>query len=570
MAIMLPDDPTYYYSGSKGETNVFNSLEKHLDNDWLVIHSFRWLKLDALSGRKAQGEGDFVLFHKEFGVLVIEVKGGDIECSNGKWSSTDHRGVKNTIQDPEKQASDTKFQIIDRMKKGQIKHVPVYHVVWFPDVRCDDVQLPANYNEQIVFDEKTLLEPGSAIIGAFEFWTKTTGYHAHGLSQEICDKVSSMLRPQMRLARSLKRISSDLNDTYIRLTNEQMTLFENLELVKELSIIGRAGTGKTIVATEKARKEAELGKSVLQLCYNTELAKKIKEIQNPSVRVNTIHSFALEYMKSAYPARVQGEFVTDEDFDFLLSEFMDVASKTTLLYDAIIIDEGQDFQPNWVQAITSFRAKSSSIFVFYDPYQQLYSSDSLMNDDYLKLSVPYVLKRNMRNTDEISAASLNIINLPHTKDYFNGIRGKELKVVFVQEVSDYNNLVSSEIHGLLFRENLDEQDITVLTLSGIVGSKITNDDTKGAIFTTVRKYKGLENEVIVIVDADLSNLIDPVKQRSLYTAISRAKTHVVLFFEIDKRFMNLAMAQLKCAEEQLPATIEKYIKKGEFHGEHVQ
>lgn len=568
MAIMLPNDQTYYNNGSKGERDIFNSLNKHLDEHWIVIHSYRWLRSSISSGRKVQGEGDFVLFHRDLGLLVIEVKGGDIEYANGIWYSTDHTGVKNKIQDPEKQASDTKFQLIERLKKKQFKRVPVYHAVWFPDVGCNQVQLPSNYNEQMVFDVKSLSDPESAVRNAFSFWNKLTGYQCYELAQEECDELISLLRPQLSLVRTLKRLSSELQDIYVRLTNEQLTLFDNLQLCKELSIIGRAGTGKTIVATEKARLEAQSGQKTLQLCYNTELARKINEIQHPSVDVFTVHSFALRYMKENFPARVQGTFETQEDFDFLMSEFSEVALEADSFYDVIIIDEGQDFQQDWLKAITNFRAEDSCMYIFYDPYQQLYSYDDTVNDDFLKMGVPYLLKRNLRNTDEISAASLNIINLAHSKEYFNGIKGKEPAIVFVTK-ANYDSMVSAEIHSLIYKEHLDEKEITVLTLTSFSSSQVSADDVRGCNFTTVRKFKGLENEVMVIVDVDLSHLIDPVKQRELYTAISRAKTHAILFFELDERFLNLATSKLKCTEDELPKAIQQYITKGEFNGEKI-
>jgi len=76
MAEMLPNSPDYYDTGSAGERKIYESLKKSLNDSWLVIHSFRWLKLQQSNGKKSQGEGDFILFNKFKGVLVIEVKGG--------------------------------------------------------------------------------------------------------------------------------------------------------------------------------------------------------------------------------------------------------------------------------------------------------------------------------------------------------------------------------------------------------------------------------------------------------------------------------------------------------------
>src|SRR5687768_12578097 len=87
MARMIPEIPKDFH-GSKGEERVFRAL-RSLNDDVTVIHSFRWLhpgNARALTQRLgAQGEGDFVLIDPARGVLVMEVKGGDVWCQDGEW-----------------------------------------------------------------------------------------------------------------------------------------------------------------------------------------------------------------------------------------------------------------------------------------------------------------------------------------------------------------------------------------------------------------------------------------------------------------------------------------------------
>lgn len=99
MAEILPKSPDYYETGSSGERRIYKSLRDNLDDNWLVVHSFRWIKLMSSTGRKAQGEGDFILFNQFKGILVIEVKGGEVEYTDREWFSTDHKGQRHRIQD---------------------------------------------------------------------------------------------------------------------------------------------------------------------------------------------------------------------------------------------------------------------------------------------------------------------------------------------------------------------------------------------------------------------------------------------------------------------------------------
>lgn len=567
MAEILPKSFDYYDTGSSGERKIYESLKENLTDDWLVIHSYRWIKLQSSTGRKSQGEGDFILFNRFKGILVIEVKGGDVEYIDREWYSTDFKGVKHKIQDPEKQANDTKQQLIARFKNKKIFGIPIFHAVWFPDVKVkDSTDMPVNYNKNIVFDENSLENPLQKIEDTFEFWYEVTKFKSPNLNKEMIEEVKRILKPQLRLVKTLKRLKEDLNDTYVRLNNEQIILLESLNMCKELSVIGRAGTGKTLIAVEKALKDTDENKKVLFLCYNSELAKRIKESYKELEKSMTIHAFALEYMKKFHPARVQGEFITNQDFEYLMSEFIEVAENPLEKYDSIIIDEGQDFEKSWINAIQSFKSDGGSFYIFYDPYQNYFSTDSQFDDQYLKIGIPFILYRNMRNTDQISKTCLNVINQELKQEYFKGIKGKNPEFIFIENENDLETKLSSKLHELLFIERININEITILSLTSLKQSWLKDEfinNTEIEIFTA-KRFKGLENEIIILTDIDLSYIIDPVKQRLLYIALSRAKVHAIIFFHIDDRYKRLATNKFKCSLEDIPYQIKKYLLEGEF------
>src|SRR5262245_27773934 len=93
MACMLPKNPPDFH-GSLGEERIFQALCS-LPNEVVVIHSFRWLHPgDARIFTRhlgAQGEGDFVLFDPAQGVMVLEVKGGEVWCERGEWRQRNRR-----------------------------------------------------------------------------------------------------------------------------------------------------------------------------------------------------------------------------------------------------------------------------------------------------------------------------------------------------------------------------------------------------------------------------------------------------------------------------------------------
>src|SRR3954452_22151444 len=76
---LLPSDVK-----SKGEEKVFAALRDGLDDGWEVFHSAGLVYRDPATGA-TDDECDFVLCHADRAIIVIEVKGGGIQCRYGEW-----------------------------------------------------------------------------------------------------------------------------------------------------------------------------------------------------------------------------------------------------------------------------------------------------------------------------------------------------------------------------------------------------------------------------------------------------------------------------------------------------
>src|SRR5882757_4867463 len=83
---------------------------KQLSDDWTVLHHVSWQS--KRGGRQGDGEVDFVLLHRAHGIIVIEVKGGGIEISEGRWYTTNRHGTKHQIRNPYEQAVASKHALV--------------------------------------------------------------------------------------------------------------------------------------------------------------------------------------------------------------------------------------------------------------------------------------------------------------------------------------------------------------------------------------------------------------------------------------------------------------------------
>ena len=106
MARMIPSAPPSF-NESLGEERVFKAL-RTLPDEITVIYSLRWIhpgrRRLLTEPLKAQGEGDFVLFDPRRGVLVVEVKGGEVWCERGRWFQRNRKTGAVKDIDPEKQS----------------------------------------------------------------------------------------------------------------------------------------------------------------------------------------------------------------------------------------------------------------------------------------------------------------------------------------------------------------------------------------------------------------------------------------------------------------------------------
>ena len=82
MAHMIPDAPPGSGPGMKAETALYEALQSQLPDDFFVYHGLRYLEAE----RAAEGEADFLILHREHGLLSVECKGKGVRrTGTGQW-----------------------------------------------------------------------------------------------------------------------------------------------------------------------------------------------------------------------------------------------------------------------------------------------------------------------------------------------------------------------------------------------------------------------------------------------------------------------------------------------------
>lgn len=525
MAKIYPTFTDDFHS-SLGEYKIFNSLKK-LPDDWYVLYSLNWNnKLE--NGKVQWGEADFVILNRIYGLLVIEVKSGGIEYKEGIWYQTRLDNFeKNQMKNPFKQADKSKYKFISLLDNVLFDNKKCYvdKAVWFPSIKdIDSDNLPPEYDERIVLTEDALDNPLQYIIRAYDFYNSK---HYTFMDREDFERVFSILMPEFNLIPSASNIIEENDYSFLQLTQEQKKVLDFISDQGNAAIQGGAGTGKTFIAVEQAKRFSINGE-VLFLCFNRYLYKHLENnCFHNNVDYLNIHSFVNKFSSD--------NVLSNED----LVRVLKTIEFSELNYKYIIIDEAQDFDNNVLSIIVEKATKSNiRCFVFYDKNQLLYSDKmpAILNDFECKLT----LNKNCRNTFKILSTTNSPMNIPIKTDEYciEGIMPK-------LHISDNKEKIINKIEEVItncLENGYKLNDIVILTLntesnsilysiSQIGKYRIANEKTENEIlFTTSKKFKGLESNVVILVDFNSNIISTDELTRLFYVSTSRARQLLDIFY----------------------------------------
>jgi Nuclease-related domain/IstB-like ATP binding protein len=293
---------------SAGERLVFDVLSKVDLPGWVAFHSLSVSEHEY----KRWGELDFVLLSTE-GMFALEVKGGGVAVSDGLWRFTDRFGVEHArSESPFKQAESglmgLRQRLAEQLSSDQVTSLPVGYGVVFP--QTDFGVVSVEWAPETVLDRGRMSSPNAArrwLLKLARHWQEQT--HKNAVAQSLVSTIGGLLRPEFDRVPSLRYRVDELIVLMDRLTEEQYRQLDFIEENPRLLCEGGAGTGKTFLATEFARREARRGRRVLFTCWSKVLA--------------------------SFVASRVGDEVTTRDFTSLVAENPPAA-------DVLVVDEAQD------------------------------------------------------------------------------------------------------------------------------------------------------------------------------------------------------------------------------------
>ena len=560
MAKMFPElsDPDLEQVQSSAEAKVYRALRDRTSADYEVHYSVAWIMRDPQKAAQ-DGEGDFLVCNPRNGFITLEVKGGGVRCNGqtGEWFSLDRHGHTHLIKDPFRQATKFKYSVLDKLKehpKWRLLNPPIGcgHAVFFPDLGSP---LPLRQPEappDVIGCAPDLDTIATWLQRVEHYWIGISD-HTHPLGAAGVQLIRDVFARSFEVRPLLAAHLADEEQTRIRLTDQQMQVLDLLHRRRRAAIFGGAGTGKTVLAVEKAKRLAREGFHTLLTCYNRLLADHLAALcaSVENLDVMSFHQLCVQRVQQAkelsgrdlltearqsYPGQS-----SQHDYDVVwpaaLSFTVDVLDKP---YDAIVCDEGQDFREEYWMPLELLLAEldQSPLYIFFDDNQNLYHrvASFPIQDE------PFCLSVNCRNTQRIHEVAYR---------YYQGlpvqpppILGHVLHILAAPQLLTQAKRLQAHLVDLLQKDGIAPDDLIIL-IADAKNKRVYYDALKtlplphstrwqeeapqqrGVVrLDTVNRFKGLEASIVFLWGLDG---IDAVMQREvLYVGMTRAKSLVYL------------------------------------------
>ena len=518
-------------------------------------------------GPARDGEADAVITHPEHGLLVLEVKSGEPSIDHqGRW----HLGPVELKQSPFEQARTSKHYL--RAKLVDLPDWPrdvdplAGHAVALPDVDLESLPrghalLGLDAPTDLVLDAHALETTDGIqrwLDHVFEYWQGDGGGRFRPLGEQGAELVDELLRPRVSLHRLVRGRIEDDRAALVDASKTQSRILNRWKSLRQVEVVGPAGSGKSMIAAERARRLAAEGYRTLLVCFNQRLAttmqRDLDDATAPAGLVVTTFHRLCELLGEAtetLPARPHP--IPQEWWDRALPDALDAAISTDdeERFHAVIIDEGQDFALGWLESLQLLlRDTDNGVFwVFHDPAQALFRPDVVAQLGLERLE----LFEDHRNPPAVARLASRFRDDDAEIEVYRE-EGLPAEIVAAAPGAETTDAVRKTLHRLIVEEQVPEFRIAVLTGAsptksevwrqrrfgnavlwnealddegrsrGLPPEEVPDEPGDVVLFETIRRFKGLEREVIVLCELpEDGGRLDEL----LYVGLTRATTHVV-------------------------------------------
>lgn len=560
MARMIP--PECGSTTPAGERELFNKLKLDPSTEgWVVLHSLDLKKHLT----KIEGELDMVILVPNLGILCVEVKGCDVSRIDGKWIYP----YETSLEGPFKQASRSMHSLRKYVvgRDVTLKDILFFSCVFFTRIDFEE-KSPEWHPWQAIGKYKFLRQPISKTVIDVLSSAHDHIQAIHGGSWYTADKskptnfqverITNLLRENFEYSISPRTDVELIEENIAHFTEEQYEALDILEENPRVIFKGPAGTGKTFLALETARRAAAKQKKVLLLSFNNLLGDWLRDKTtglrelDTNFDCRTFHGFLLKLTGDS-PKISTPDYWTKRLPNLAVEQLLD-GSQYSQFYDLIIVDEAQDLMRDEyldILDLVLIGGLSGGCWALFGDFerQAIYASDPTESGakylDSLSERSPqhtkYTLRNNCRNALPIADLLTLACKLkPGYKRVLNDATAFEADLKFYRNDTDQLNILNSTIEELLKRfkhseitilsTKSDQNCVAALASEARPKYKLTPIRDRKASdeisYTSIYSFKGMESPAIILTD--IEDLAGDKNQALLYVGISRARVGLVM------------------------------------------
>jgi len=553
-------------TASQAEKRLWTALKKQLPTGWVAWHSLR-----VHAGPGWEGEGDFVIAAPSRGLLILEVKGGQIELQGGRWM----QNGKPLKLSPRDQGQRFARTLLHALRIRNTESPPFGVACAFPDVAFSDAPA-ADGLDGAVIGERELSWLAESLTSLFDRVVPVRPMpHAQDWMSVLHELWGHTWVPRVNLADRIE----DSSQRLLGLEQEQLLILKVVGENRTALVEGGAGSGKTVIAHELCARAARDGQTALFLCFTAALARSIdrsfaalrKEghrvyattvrglaercLRDARVETTTAHSetawrdnlmrasdLILKRLTPApEPILPQGSAPTPPQQD-------DALTLEALPADLVVVDEAQDLTEEdafFVQALADGR----KLWVFRDQAQGFWSNRGVP-DELFKNAARLRLIQQHRNPapvykfaalyrDPVSIEAEGRTMDERLSRVTRDADHLRLSLAPTNAEKDLQERVRHEVERLR-AEKIKAHDIAIVSLRGLEASAVCKLDRIGThpvrkadaddahehiVVDTFLRIKGLERPVVIVVELPHESSRYAIR---MHIALTRATTQAII------------------------------------------
>lgn len=523
MARIVPTDISRraLAGGQARELDTLALLKDRLPERLTIYHGVHWTY--EYRSRTAFGEADFVVVDEAGRALLIEQKSGALRQTADDLVKDYADGPKSVVRQIHRAVERVREKFRWQHGRGLI----LDYLLYCPDHRVRTVNAAGLARSRIIDAGDDLCACIETLLEAAEPGNARHANDVHAFFTQTLDLVPDVHAHVDGQQRALAR-----------LTGPMLEVVDNLEMAPwHLRVAATAGSGKSLLAARFFDQQVAAGRSPLLVCFNRPLAELFRSSLHDG-RISTFHALCIEFLETRGEAP---DFSGMRDPGFwpsIQSRVIEAEIPPAWTFDALVVDEGQDFEAEWWDILGLFLRPEAPVLWLEDEHQNLGARAAFALPGF----ITWRSRKNYRSPESIARFARALLPIPI--DPVNEYPGLGVGVHVYDEAAQQPEIVRRVLLERM-RQGFEQEQIVIVSLRGAASSAFSALDRIGDValrrftgeydgpvqvmtpgrlrFESIYRFKGQEAAAVILVDVDMPADASLARAETLlYCAITRA------------------------------------------------